>query len=173
LNLKRIKCKTRIGVDPNPLVTKVKGAEIIKTTSDNFFITNTRTFDIIFIDGLHTNEQSYRDFINACKILNTGGKIILHDCNPTSRELAISFNEGGKWNGDVYKTIMKINASGEYSVQTVDIDNGCGVIELEPSGRKIDYIPDYDWFDKNRITAINLISWEDYINPNYSLEKLL
>jgi hypothetical protein len=39
-------------------------------TSDEFFEINKSTYDIIFIDGLHIDEQVERDIINGLKILN-------------------------------------------------------------------------------------------------------
>ena len=51
----------KIGVDPNS-----GGSH--KMTSDDFFKQNDKSFDVIFIDGLHTYEQTQKDIINSLKI---------------------------------------------------------------------------------------------------------
>jgi len=48
-------------------------------TSDTFFLKNKRTFDIIFIDGLHIYDQVKRDVLNSIKVLNKDGFILLYD----------------------------------------------------------------------------------------------
>jgi len=161
--LKRIHCSDKTGVDPFPMINSIKNTKIIKQTSDEFFKDCNEKYDLIFIDGLHTYEQAYIDFINAVERLNLNGRIVIHDCNPISEERSISFSEGGKWNGDVYKTIIKIRSLGDYTIQTIDIDNGCGVIELKPSNKLQDYELNYNWLAHNRKKAINLISWEDFV----------
>ena len=50
-NFDKINIQEKIGIDPK------KGGNI-KMTSDSFFRTNQKNFDCIFIDGLHTYEQS-------------------------------------------------------------------------------------------------------------------
>ena len=69
---KLIYCENKIGVDPTQGGTHRK-------TSDDFFIDNTKNFDVIFIDGLHTYEQCQRDCINSLKFLNPRGVILFHD----------------------------------------------------------------------------------------------
>lgn len=51
----------------------------IKDCSDNFFLKNTQTFDLIFVDGDHSSEQVKKDINNSWKILNNGGYLILDD----------------------------------------------------------------------------------------------
>jgi len=51
-------------------------------TSDEFFASNEETFDLIFIDGLHSAAQVMRDIQNSLRWLSYDGFIILHDCNP-------------------------------------------------------------------------------------------
>ena len=58
-----------------------------KITSDAFFAQNKERFDCIFIDGLHTLEQSLKDFYNAWEVLNKGGAVVFHDTNPPSLKL--------------------------------------------------------------------------------------
>ena len=52
----------KVGVDP------ARGGTI-RATSDAFFQTNKETFDVIFVDGLHTYGQVRRDAINGLACL--------------------------------------------------------------------------------------------------------
>lgn len=56
--------------------------------SDDYFAAHSATYDVVFVDGLHTYEQSLRDVENALACLNDGGIIVMHDCCPTSRSMA-------------------------------------------------------------------------------------
>jgi len=50
-----------------------------KDYSDNFFLENNKTFDIIYVDGHHLAEQVYKDAVNSWKILNRNGLLIFDD----------------------------------------------------------------------------------------------
>ena len=76
-----LKIENKIGVDPTQGGTHRK-------TSDDFFIDNTKNFDVIFIDGLHTYEQCQRDCINSLKFLNPGGILIIEDIFKYKKEHA-------------------------------------------------------------------------------------
>lgn len=124
------------------------------------------TYDLIFIDGLHTAEQVKKDFENALKVLSPKGFIVLHDCNPLKEEHTIvpRPTERGHWNGDVYKFAVTISNKRKV---TVDIDNGCAVIDINGT---LMYVTDpntknitWDYFDKNRKKLLNLISWNEFI----------
>lgn len=72
-------------------------------------------FDVIFIDGLHTFDQTLRDLLSAACCLRGGGVIVVDDVMPVSYASSISdlqhftrFREAtsltdGSWMGDVYK----------------------------------------------------------------------
>ena len=49
-------------------------------TSDIFFKNNEDKFDIIFLDGLHTYEQTIKDINNAIQSIEDDGVILVHDC---------------------------------------------------------------------------------------------
>jgi len=53
-NFNKINCRYKVGVDP-------VGEPTFKGTSDVFFKQNKDIFDIIFIDGLHLEEQADKD----------------------------------------------------------------------------------------------------------------
>jgi len=77
-------------------------------------------FDVIFLDGLHTFEQTLRDLINALTLIRPGGVIVIDDIMPSSYAASLPdlarFNrfrevagvKRGTWMGDVYKLVFFI-----------------------------------------------------------------
>ena len=74
-NFSKIMIEYKVGVDP------LKGGTVRKT-SDEFFKSNNEKFDLIFLDGLHTYEQTLKDIDNAIQIIEDEGIILVHDCLP-------------------------------------------------------------------------------------------
>ena len=74
-NFSQINIKNKVGVDP-------KSGGTLRMTSDEFFRTNRNKFEIIFLDGLHTYEQTIKDIKNSIKFLKRDGLIVVHDCLP-------------------------------------------------------------------------------------------
>ena len=143
-------------------------------TSDEFFETEGRDkkYDLIFIDGLHMEEQVDRDILNSLRHLNEGGRVVVHDCLPFSKEAQLPVEEriDGNWNGTVWKSIPKLALMGiEYFV--VDTDFGCGIIEYHPNADKLELPPpaDYEYDDvfKSEITKrimLRIITPETFMN---------
>ena len=107
----------RVGVDPYPKFnTQVlpRNTTVAVTTSDDFFSSNDATFDLVFLDGLHTYVQTYRDLMNAIQVCPTGA-ILIDDVVPLDDVSAMSDQEeslmerrrrglpGGAWHGDIYR----------------------------------------------------------------------
>ena len=95
----------------------------------------------MFIDGLHTYDQSLRDVINALGDLNENGIIVIHDCNPPhqaaaypaiSNKNAVDLKIGGwpgEWCGDVWKTICYLRSfRRDLRVFVLDCDYGLGIV---------------------------------------------
>ena len=77
-------------------------------TSDQFFeVYPQKKYDVIFIDGLHLENQVDRDIFNALKHLNPGGVVIVHDCLPTTPQSQSEENPTGDWVGTVWRSIVK------------------------------------------------------------------
>jgi len=89
-----------VGVDIVPV--DIAGKFFLGTT-DDFFKSNTDTFDIIFIDADHRFESVKKDFNNALNILNKYGLILIHDTDPISLEY---ISDG--YCGDSYKILQVI-----------------------------------------------------------------
>jgi hypothetical protein len=96
-------------------------------SSDRFFERNLGTkFDVIFIDGLHTYDQTYRDLTNSLCMLARQGFILIDDVLPSvyfaswrNQSSCVRWKQRLKrlipslkptfWMGDVYRVIPLIN----------------------------------------------------------------
>jgi hypothetical protein len=135
-------------------------------TSDDFFAKNVKTFDIVFVDGLHVEEQSTKDIHNALKILNKNGSIVIHDCLPHCEEfIQVCFS------GTVFRSIIDLRYNNpELSVCVVDTDCGCGIVQTQPplqtiyNAAPIDLAKTYYYYEKNKQELMNIISTENFIS---------
>ena len=67
------------------MLGRTQGTLYFKVTSDEFFARRAprlAPFGVVFVDGLHTHEQAYRDVVNALAHLDDGGAVVVHDCSP-------------------------------------------------------------------------------------------
>lgn len=117
----------KVAVDPafqfDPRSIKDPTAEFFEVTSDQYFLNfcKSEKFDIFFIDGLHTYEQTLRDFINTLNHANDRSIWLIDDIYPLdifsafpdqSRAVAMRAETGSKrkaWHGDVYKLAYAIH----------------------------------------------------------------
>ena len=62
-------------------ISKIKNKDInlIKKTSDEFFLENKESFNVIYIDGSHHHEDVKKDFINSMNCLEKNGILICDD----------------------------------------------------------------------------------------------
>lgn len=125
-------------------------------SSDDFFSGNSETYDIIFIDGLHTEEQVMKDVKNAMSVLNKDGLIILHDCMPPDawhQREPEEYRAGENWNGTVWKAALRIFNTCSYKCMLLNMDWGCGIIDTSemqaPAAlqlpAKLEYHMHYEW----------------------------
>jgi len=99
-------------------------------TSDEFFEQNDKTFDVIFIDGLHHAEQVFKDIENALEVLNEGGTIFCHDMLPIEEVQAKVPRETQVWNGDCWKAWYKLKGTrDDLDMFVIERDWGVGVIK--------------------------------------------
>ena len=71
---------TESNFDYNIKVCKNSNKIVIhKITSDEFFKTNTQTYNIIYIDGCHECDYIKRDMINSFKVLKPNGIMWMDD----------------------------------------------------------------------------------------------
>lgn len=154
-------CKSKTAVDPNfkfsiPFFIKWLYKKPSNLKNRNFDMTSNAFFDkkssylrkngpldLVFIDGLHTFEASFKDVLNTLKYVNPKGTIVLHDCYPptkASANPAVSLKEAakmnipdweGSWCGDVWKTIVYLREfyKSELEIFVLNTDLGLGVIK--------------------------------------------
>lgn len=108
-------------------------------TSDDFFkhiAPSIKDADLIFIDACHDHDFSYRDFVNASKIVRElEGLIILHDCFPPTEGMVA----GGC--SDSYKTAIKIREHKDFESITLPCGVGITICRYIPGGRHLTWIP--------------------------------
>lgn len=109
----------RVGVDPYPRFDSSdlpEGVTFFEMKSRDFFSSSVQTdFDLIFLDGLHTSEETYHDFVSSLRVLSPKGAILIDDVLPSDepsslpnpshskkqkRQAGILHN---RWYGDVWR----------------------------------------------------------------------
>ncbi|MDB5285240.1 MAG: hypothetical protein JWR05_189 [Mucilaginibacter sp.] len=125
-------------------------------SSDLYFYNNQQKFDIIFVDGVHTEYQSGKDIAESLRCLSPGGVIVIHDCMPPDRwhqRDPEEFKEGEIWNGTVWKAALRAFNKSTFKCTLVDTDWGCGIIDTslkqdtlcKTLPEKLDYSLHYSW----------------------------
>ena len=154
-NFLKIDLTDKIGVDP-------KSGGTHRMTSDKFFANNKKKFDFIYIDGLHTYEQTINDIKNSLDHLNEDGIILLHDCLPKKIWNQIVPRIYGHWNGDVWKAIVETRTKKNLDTLTIIADHGLGLIRKRKNSNILkDQIINFkklkfaDYYKKH----------QDYMNP--------
>jgi hypothetical protein len=93
------------------------------TTSDQFFadMPVDQTFDLVFIDGLHPFEQTYRDFCNSLLHTHPRSVLLIDDTldndvysTITDYKWALKYQEaagskGRAWHGDIFKLVFALH----------------------------------------------------------------
>jgi SAM-dependent methyltransferase len=160
-NFGNVQAKNKTSVDPF-----IEGATF-KITSDEFFAENTKTFDIVFVDGLHHYEQAYRDAQNALKVLNPGGTVVMHDVHPRNKRIQLVPQQSKAWTGDVWRAWVRLRMERDDLSMTALVTDkgnvGCGIIQAgsqEPLDISLDDIV-WEKFEKNKPEWLNLQSWNE------------
>jgi predicted O-methyltransferase YrrM len=84
-------------------------------STDDFFLQNKSTFDLIFIDASHHFENVKRDLDNSLKVLNQYGSIIVHDTDPIAEFFGTGATE------DCYKIVDYIQSIPELTSVTLPV----------------------------------------------------
>jgi hypothetical protein len=95
-----------------------------------------RKYDVVFVDPFHTYDCSRRDLAHAFDVLDDQGTMIVHDCSPAVRELAIPKHRPGElWCGVTYAAFIDfVGSRDDLEFYTVDSDYGCGIVRRRPGG---------------------------------------
>lgn len=169
-NFAFINCQNKVGVDPDEQSKAIHkkmnvAGDVFCMTSDKFFSfakpggDTGRTFDCVFLDGLHHADQVRKDIINAWECLTDGGVLILHDTNPHSEEITHVPRLTKEWTGDVYKAVNQVNND------KFTLKDDHGVTIIRKTGELIidDSVIEWHDFNENRNKILNLKTWEECI----------
>lgn len=162
-NFDLINIEDKVSIDPFP-----RGEVTFIGTSDEYFesISDDVKYDIIFIDGLHHDDQVLKDIENSLNHLSDIGTIVCHDCLPTTEDMQSRNDHGREWTGDVWKAIAELRVERiDLDIKVVDTDYGCGIIRR---GTNIPYQTNsnyktYSHYSMNKWNMLNVISPEQFI----------
>ena len=126
----RVEAAVKVAVDPEfrfdhtAPERRAPGTSYHQVTSDEYFGTVVEPdaqFDVIYLDGLHTVEQTLRDLLNALPHLQPQGVIVIDDVRPPTELAAIRDRQeffevrgaAGRddekaWMGDVFRLVYFI-----------------------------------------------------------------
>ena len=144
----------KVAVDPAFRFSIAEAAEADPTaefhpmTSDAYFAAtpgDAETFDLVFLDGLHTFEQTLRDLMNALARVRADSIIVIDDVLPNGHPAAIGDPDvfvryfdavpgtDRAWMGDVYRLVYFIAAfMPAWSYATVAENHGQLVMWRQP-----------------------------------------
>ena len=164
-----------------------KACRYFEVTSDVYFSDiqeRGKKYNMVFVDGLHTFDQTLKDLLNAVCCLKDDGIIVVDDVMPSSYQASIpeidlfeSFasavgSTDGSWMGDVFKVVFFIQ---EYlplfRYATVLENHGQMVMWQAPrpasaqSIEKVKAVCDLEYCDFIlRRSALNLLPFSDILN---------
>ena len=122
LTFEAVRAEIKVCVDPAPLFKRDSlplGAQLVVSTSEDYFAGGASgyTFDLVFLDGLHTAQATYRDLVAALNWLSPEGTVLIDDVMPTDEASALPSYEDSqlekkkqgikhsRWYGDVWKVV--------------------------------------------------------------------
>jgi len=156
----RVEAPRKVAVDPEFRFDHEQaerdhpGTEYHQVTSDDYFgrvIAEDEAFDVIFLDGLHTFEQTLRDLNNALCHLQPRGVMLIDDVSPPTYLASLPDRETyfrvrdwlgvthKAWMGDVFKLVYFIETFHQgLSFRTISNNHGQAVVwrERRPSVRE-------------------------------------
>lgn len=167
----RVNAKRKIAVDPNFRydfsLTRRPNEEFYPMTSDEFFRSNDVSIDgVLYVDGLHTYEQSLRDIENCLRVMTKRSVVLVDDCSPGLESEAAPLlpgevPSGRSWCGDVWKSIVHLRATrGDLVIRSVLDHPGLSCITFGEPEEVLDI--DLDWLKQ-----------ADYKDLFFSREELL
>ena len=94
---------------------------------------------------------------------------MLHDCNPPEYEIQLVPRQTGIWNGDVWKSIVKLRCiNPNLSINVVDTDWGVGIVQFGKQElydkTTLENCLDYFYFDQHRDELLNILPVDEFYN---------
>lgn len=109
----------------------------------------------------------------ALALLTPDGVLVVHDCHPTSPEVASPQYKQDKWLGLTYLAFLDLmRERPELDYWVVDVDHGCGVVQRRPAGAAgppnrslLDACNYHDWpvYFAHRKELLRLVGIEDFL----------
>ncbi len=117
----------KVAVDPkfkfDVASQRKPGVDFFEVTSDDYFaqLPAGEKFDVVFLDGLHTFEQTFRDLLNTLAHTHDESAILIDDTFPndvysslanprrTMQYRQRADAKGAGWHGDTYKVVFAIH----------------------------------------------------------------
>ena len=171
----QVRAAAKVAVDPRFVFdveaarAENREARYFEVTSDHYFgeiVAPDERFDVVYLDGLHTAEQTLRDLLNALSYLKPDGVIVIDDVKPvtalaaipdrrTFRQVRAYLGSGAKaWMGDVYKVVWFIDTFlQQLSWRTVKENHGQAVVWQKRRSR----------VRPRTIQAVGLQSFEQFV----------
>ncbi|HEX7845517.1 MAG TPA: class I SAM-dependent methyltransferase [Chitinophagaceae bacterium] len=176
-NFDKIISSTKYSVDPgvefkeNPVDFKLTSDEFFEQLGKGQILSKELRFDVIFVDGLHTADQTDKDIENALAFTTENGFVVLHDCNPPTESHARETYEYWAspamdyWSGTTWKAFFKYRKSPVVHSCCIDTDWGVGIISKKiklgsPSTIHNPFF-EYSLLEKNRKESLNLIRFDE------------
>lgn len=121
-----VSARSKVGVDPSFQfdTQPVHASLLFEMASNEYFATKAtiaEKFDVVFLDGLHTYEQTLTDLLHAVDRIKEHGVLIIDDVLPDSYPASMrseadclrfrqALNDPGThWMGDVFKLVFFID----------------------------------------------------------------
>jgi Methyltransferase domain len=147
----RVPATEKVAVDPefrfdaSAPDRQLPGVSYHEVTSDEYFgsiVGHDQLFDVIYLDGLHTVEQTLRDLMNSLAYLQPQGVIVIDDVRPPTelasipdrREFFRVRHAAGRddeqaWMGDVFRLVYFIDTfCQQLSFRVIDNNHGQAVV---------------------------------------------
>lgn len=167
-----LRAARKVAVDPSfppgvaERLEREPATEVHRAPSDAYFggLCRSDRFDVIYLDGLHTFEQTLRDLLNAVLLLRHPGVIVVDDVLPDS--YAASLREmrragqlrqrhpsaNGNWMGDVYRLVFFVDSFlQQFRYRMVADNHGQLVIwrarRPEVADRRVEWVARAAWED--------------------------
>ncbi|WP_205474588.1 class I SAM-dependent methyltransferase [Nocardioides sp. SYSU D00038] len=150
----QLAASTMVAVDPEFRFDHVAAARehphatYHPVTSDEYFgtvIGRDDKFEVVYLDGLHTFEQTLRDLLNALEHLTPDGVVVIDDVRPPSYHASLpdlsqvarlreaAGDPTKAWMGDVYRLVWFIDTfCQQLTWRTVANNHGQAVVWRQP-----------------------------------------
>ena len=108
-------------------------------------------YDLVFVDPMHSYENSYEDLLWGFHLVRPGGALVVHDCNPASAEVASADFVGGEWCGLTYCAYLNfVIGRGGIRYLTVDTDYGVGIVFKDEGAPAVSSLIEAEWASNSR-----------------------